>query len=263
MFNRHLASDGLVGPGERRASVQNVRRATSSMANQLFAMPSMHTNEGRATYNWDQSSHIYDSDQSTYFSGNIWDHPGYRDPVRSLRGSPLLPGSNRQALHPSSNPPVSALYGPIIEGPHVLSSGQSTMPNSAYAMLGAGKDTYGQAGQLANRLAALPYHKQTLLSGMKGIAKYSQTLEHAIELLEFCIKAEQEQATRELPSRLTDRFLEPVTRPLTAKGIGSRRGLESYRCLWPKCLSKATRKANAVSHLLSHVQYKPYVCNEW
>lgn len=263
MFNRHLAPDGLRGPGERQANARTTRDATSFMANQLFSMPSARVNEGRAAYDWDQSGHIYNSDQPTYSSAEIWNYPRSREPVRSLQGSPLWPGSTRQALQASGNPPVSALYDPTHDYPQMQSSDQSTLSNSVYAMLGAGKDTYDQAGQLSNRLAALPYHKQTLISGMKGIAKYSQTLEYAVELLEFCIKAEQEQATRELPSRLTDRFLEPVTRPLTAKGIGSRRGLESYRCLWPKCLSKATRKANAVSHLLSHVQYKPYVCNEW
>jgi hypothetical protein len=256
MFNRH--ADGLTGYGGRRTSAQTARDATSSIANQAFyPMPSTRANQG---YDWNQSGEIYNSAQPTYFSV---DYPRSREPVRPFRGSPLFPGSSRQALQPSGNPPVSVMYGPTPNDPQMLSLGQSAVSDSAYAMLGAGKDAYGQAGHLSNRLAALPYHKQTLISSMRGIAKYSQTLEYAIELLEFCTKAEQEQATRELPSQLADRFLEPVTRPLTAKGIGSRRGLESYRCLWPKCLSKATRKANAVSHLLSHVQYKPYVCNEW
>jgi hypothetical protein len=58
-------------------------------------------------------------------------------------------------------------------------------------------------------------------------------------------------------------LLQPISRPAASKGPGSRHGLEAYQCLWSACGRRINKKANAISHLLSHVQYKPFLCSQW
>jgi hypothetical protein len=85
----------------------------------------------------------------------------------------------------------------------------------------------------------------------------------AFKLLEFCKRAEMEFQTWEPGTELTSRLLQPISRPTASKGPGSRRGLEAYQCLWAACGRRINKKANAISHLLSHLQYKPFLCNQW
>ena len=85
----------------------------------------------------------------------------------------------------------------------------------------------------------------------------------ALKLLEFCKRAEMEFQTWEPGTELTSRLLQPISRPAASKGPGSRRGLEAYQCLWSACGRRINKKANAISHLLSHLQYKPFLCNQW
>lgn len=234
--------------------------STFQMSSSLGNTPLYHREESRTRPSRPRNSSVYGSEGHIYGQRNAWDATSTEP--RSQRWMGSTHASTRQAPVPSS---VVPQYRELTYDSQLTSTGYPFVANSGQAMLGAGSlaTASTDTGSYLARFASLPYHKQTLISGMRRGSQNAQFFEPAVELLEYCNKAEQENTTLELPSSLTDKFLAPVTRPLTAKGIGSRRGLESYRCLWPNCSSKASRKANAVSHLLSHVQYKPFVCNDW
>jgi hypothetical protein len=83
------------------------------------------------------------------------------------------------------------------------------------------------------------------------------------DLMRFCTHAQQVPRTQQVEEHITDKLIYPIARLPASKGSGSRNGHEAYQCLWPRCHKITLRKGNAVSHLLSHVQYKPFVCQEW
>jgi len=87
--------------------------------------------------------------------------------------------------------------------------------------------------------------------------------ESTASLIESCKLAEKEFKTWEPGPELTDKLLQPISRPAASKGPGSRRGLEAYQCLWLSCGRRISKKANAISHLLSHLPYKPFLCDQW
>ena len=110
------------------------------------------------------------------------------------------------------------------------------------------------------RLDTVPFHKQS----SSPSSDIDPTIcSSAFKLLEFCKRAEMEFQTWEPGTELTSRLLQPISRPAASKGPGSRRGLEAYQCLWSACGRRISKKANAISHLLSHLQYKPFLCNQW
>lgn len=112
---------------------------------------------------------------------------------------------------------------------------------------------------LRARLALVPSHKRSLINVFDMDPHIRST---AVDLLVSCTRAEQELRTWEPGAEMTDRLLQPISRPTASTGLGSRRGLEAYQCLWSACGRRISKRTNAISHLLSHVQYKPFLCNQ-
>ncbi|PVF95941.1 hypothetical protein CPB86DRAFT_671057, partial [Serendipita vermifera] len=112
---------------------------------------------------------------------------------------------------------------------------------------------------LRERIGRLPPNKRSVLPSSCGDI---EVVKYCLALLEWSIKAEKVKETLEPGWDLAEKLLDPKLKPLASKGPGSRHGHENFKCLWPGCNKEVKRRTNAVSHLLVHVRYKPFVCQE-
>jgi hypothetical protein len=109
------------------------------------------------------------------------------------------------------------------------------------------------------RVARLPPNKRSVLPKSPDI----EVVRYCLVLLEWAIKAEEGKQTLEPEWDIAEKLLDPKLKPAASKGPGSRHGHENFKCLWPGCNKEVKRRTNAVSHLLVHVRYKPFVCQQW
>jgi len=88
-------------------------------------------------------------------------------------------------------------------------------------------------------------------------------LQAAHRLIDECDQASAANKILEISDHTAKDLLDRNERPRTIRGQGSRQGCRDWTCKWPKCGKHITRRPNAVSHLTSHVEYKPFRCEEW
>jgi hypothetical protein len=116
-----------------------------------------------------------------------------------------------------------------------------------------------ESNAIRARIARLPPNKRSVLPNSSDI----EVVRYCLVLLEWAIRAEEGKQTLEPEWDIAEKLLDPKLKPVASKGPGSRHGHENFKCLWPGCNKEVKRRTNAVSHLLVHVRYKPFVCQQW
>jgi hypothetical protein len=115
----------------------------------------------------------------------------------------------------------------------------------------------------AQSLPITPPQQVINIKAEKKVKKELDLTEACRDLVMYYEDPQNAQEMKGIPPNLINRLIQPVYRPVVAKGRGSRHGKEYYVCLWPGCKYTVARKPHIITHVATHGGYKRFFCEIW